>query len=228
MTAHSPPHALRPVVVVGTGGHAREIAAAIAAVRCAQGAQRALVFRGFVDDARVPNAAALKQLYGAGVLGTTDWLAEHAESVDVMLGIGFSRVRADVAHRLDKLGVRYATLVHPTAVVSPTARFGAGLYAAARSVVTESVTGGAHVHLNIAATVSHDCALGDFVTLAPGAHLAGAVSVGDCAEIGIGAVAIQGVHLGPRSVLGGGAVAIAAVPEGATAVGVPARVLNRC
>jgi acetyltransferase-like isoleucine patch superfamily enzyme len=53
------------------------------------------------------------------------------------------------------------------------------------------------------------------------------ISVGEGAWIGAGASVLDGVTLGDRAVVGAGAVVRADIPAGATAVGVPARVLDR-
>jgi acetyltransferase-like isoleucine patch superfamily enzyme len=52
------------------------------------------------------------------------------------------------------------------------------------------------------------------------------VSIGDGAWLGAGAKILDGVTIGDRAVVGAGAVVRDDVPAGATAVGVPARILN--
>jgi serine acetyltransferase len=74
--------------------------------------------------------------------------------------------------------------------------------------------------------VEHECELGEAVHVAPGACLAGRVRVGAYAFIGIGAQVIQCLAVGEGATVGAGAVVIADVPDGATAVGVPARIIK--
>jgi acetyltransferase-like isoleucine patch superfamily enzyme len=52
------------------------------------------------------------------------------------------------------------------------------------------------------------------------------IAVGGGAWIGAGATVLDGVRIGDRAIVGAGAVVRADVPDGATAVGVPARVLT--
>jgi acetyltransferase-like isoleucine patch superfamily enzyme len=53
------------------------------------------------------------------------------------------------------------------------------------------------------------------------------VSVGAGAWLGAGVKVLDGVRIGDRAIIGAGAVVRADVPDGATAVGVPARVVGR-
>ncbi len=52
-------------------------------------------------------------------------------------------------------------------------------------------------------------------------------TIGDRVDIGCGACIIGGVSVGPGAKIGANAVVLADVPEGATAVGVPARIVRR-
>ena len=52
------------------------------------------------------------------------------------------------------------------------------------------------------------------------------ISVGDGAWLGAGAKILDGVHIGAHAVVGAGAVVRESVPERATAVGVPARIVG--
>jgi acetyltransferase-like isoleucine patch superfamily enzyme len=52
------------------------------------------------------------------------------------------------------------------------------------------------------------------------------ISIGDGAWLGAGAKILDGVEIGPHAVIGAGAVVRESVPERATAVGVPARIVS--
>lgn len=55
---------------------------------------------------------------------------------------------------------------------------------------------------------------------------AAGITVGSGVWIGAGAKVLDGVRIGDRGIIGAGAVVRSAVPDGATAVGIPARVLG--
>jgi len=83
------------------------------------------------------------------------------------------------------------------------------------------------VIVNTGATIDHDCRIGCGVHIAPQCALAGNVTVGEGAFLGTGAKAIPGVQIGRRATVGAGAVVIRNIPDGAVAVGVPARVIKQ-
>jgi acetyltransferase EpsM len=82
------------------------------------------------------------------------------------------------------------------------------------------------VILNTSCSVDHDCVVEDFAHLAPGVRLAGNVHVGEGALLGVGSCVIPGVRIGRWATVGAGAAVIEDVPDYATVVGVPARVIK--
>jgi sugar O-acyltransferase (sialic acid O-acetyltransferase NeuD family) len=209
------------LVIVGTGGHAREMLDVVEAINADR---RRYNLLGFLDDAPERRGTSVRD---SEVLGGVEWLAERPGSRPlVVVGIGNPAVRRRVALRVARTGARSPTLVHPSASLTRRVTVGEGSILTARVVVTTDVRLGAHVHANIGVTVSHDCVIGDFATLAPGVHLAGNVLLGEGCDIGIGAVVIPSVRIGAWVVVGAGAVAIEPVPNNAIVVGVPARVIK--
>ena len=72
----------------------------------------------------------------------------------------------------------------------------------------------------------HDFADATAAVLAQGRRSAG-VSIGDGAWLGAGVKVLDGVTVGDRAVIGAGAVVRHSVPDGAVAVGIPARVVGQ-
>ena len=54
----------------------------------------------------------------------------------------------------------------------------------------------------------------------------GGISVGDDAWLGVGVIVLSGVRIGKGAVIGAGAVVTTDIPDGAIAVGIPARVVK--
>jgi sugar O-acyltransferase (sialic acid O-acetyltransferase NeuD family) len=200
------------LIVLGAGGHAKVVVAA------AQSA--GLAIAGIFDDDMGKNATVL---LGHAVTAPIPRTAGQAGE-GVHLAIGTNRTRQRLASQMT---CRWQTIVHRTAFVHPSAEIASGAFICTNVVVHPDARIGAHAIVNTAAIVEHDCRVGAFVHLAPLSCLAGGAEVGDGTFIGAGAVVIPGIRIGAWVTIGAGAVVVNDIPDGATAVGVPART-NGC
>ena len=204
------------LVIVGAGGHGREMLDIVEA--SSDGEQAEWDFLGFVDDGEVDEDR----------LGRRAARAVRADDLDpasvrYIAGVGDSTARERIDERMRAAGFEAATLVHPSASVGGDVRLAPGVVLAAGARVTTNVALGRHTQLNIGACVSHDCVLGDYVTLSPGTLVNGECSVGDRAFFGTGSIITPRTRIGAGATVGAGAVVLADVPAGTTVVGVPAR-----
>jgi sugar O-acyltransferase (sialic acid O-acetyltransferase NeuD family) len=210
------------VLGVGAGGHAKVVLEILAA----SGGYEVV---GLLD--KRPELAGATVL-GVPVLGDDELLERqyHGGVRHAFIGLGGAadtRPRRRLYELVRSVGFEIVDAVHPAAVVSPSARLGAGVTIAATAVVGPDAELGDDVLVNTGATVDHDCRIGSHAHVAIGARLASGVRVGDGVHVGAGATVLQGVELGDGAVVGAGAVVREDVEPGVVAVGVPARVLRR-
>jgi len=205
-----------PVIIVGSGGHAAVVADALLAADI-----RVL---GFVDTDPARIGA---RVCGLPVLGSESILDTHTPGAALLAnGIGGVRsegLRKPVQDRLESRGWEFATVRHPSAIVSQFATVAPGAQLLAGAIVQANARVGKGAIVNTAAVVEHDVELGEFVHVAPRALLCGAVVVGDGSHIGAGAVVRQCIRLGARTMVGAGAVVVADFAGDCTLVGIPAR-----
>lgn len=199
----------RELVVVGAGGHAKVV---ISAARAA-----GFTIAAVLDDNQERWG---QELLGAPVRGAVAELEAWRE-LPAVLAIGSNRVRHCLS--LTYPDREWATVIHPRACVDATVTVRPGSVVMAGVVVQPDSVIGGHVILNTSATVDHDCEIGDCAHLAPGSHLAGDVRIGKGAFLGTGSAVIPGRTVGEWAIVGAGGVVVTPVPDGVTAVGVPAR-----
>jgi sugar O-acyltransferase (sialic acid O-acetyltransferase NeuD family) len=202
----------RPLLILGCGGHGRVVADA--AALCGYDAI------AFLDDAPATG-------HGLPVLGPLSILGRlGADWPAAIAAVGDNRRRADLFAAIAELGLEAPSIVHPSAIVSPGARLGAGVFVGAGVVVNVGARIGDAAILNTGARIDHDCIVGPASHIAPGATLSGGVVVGARAWLGTGCAVRQGVVIGADVVVGVGAAVISDLATANTYVGVPARVLG--
>lgn len=196
------------LIIYGGGGHGRSL---IDLVRALPDYRLA----GIVDDSLPPGSEVL----GAPVLGGNSVLEELAArglhlALNAVGGIGNLTPRLEVFERLKAAGFNFPTVIHPAAVVEPSARLADGVQVFALAYVGSNARVGFGCILNTGVIISHDCVLEDVINISPGGILAGGVYVGAHTQIGMGATINLDLKIGARVRIGNGATIKAEVPDG--------------
>src|SRR5262245_56695603 len=182
---------------IGAGGHARMLLESL------QGRDDVEIV-GLLD---ADPAMKGRQVLGVPVLGGDEMLAGLARGGvrHAFLGVGAvgdNSRRRKVFESVRELGFEFIAVIHPTAILSPSAEIGGGTCVFPGAIVGAGARLGSNVIVNTGAIVEHDCSLGDHVHVASGAVLAGGVSVDEGAHVGAGATVKQGVRIGRDAVVG--------------------------
>ena len=156
-----------------------------------------------------------KELLGYPVLSSQD----ISSSVDLFISIGDNKSRQEIAK---KVKAHYITLVHPSAILSPTIKLGNGTAIMQGAVVQAGSKIGNHVILNTSVSVDHENIISDYVHISPNSTLCGNVHIGEGTWIGAGSVILPGIKIGKWSVIGAGSVVDIDIPDYCLATG------NRC
>lgn len=190
--------AVRPLVLLGAGGHARVLAS------LARAAGHNVL--GVCDPRLAANG--ISHWAGLDVLGNDRALERlPPDSIALMLGIGqqtTGNLREELYTAWRARGYAFPVLVHPSAYVAAGVILGEGVQVMAGAVIQPGCGIGENSIVNTRAGVDHDCHIGRDVHIAPGATLCGAVTVEDGAFIGAGATVIQGLRVGAQAVVGAG------------------------
>jgi acetyltransferase EpsM len=206
----------RPLVMLGSSVFAREVA------DIARAAGHEVAAYAENED----RARCTESLDGLPVVWVDD-LAALAPTHHAVGAINLTPLRRRFVRQAEELGLEFAGVHHPTAVISPTAEIGAGAVIGPGTVVAAHARIGDHVLLSRGALIGHDTRLGDFVSVLPGANVAGCVTIGEGALVAMGAIVLDLRTVGAHAVVGAGAVVTSDVPERVQVLGVPARVVKR-
>lgn len=195
-----------PVLVYGASGHARVL---VDLIRLGD---------DFFAVAAVDDGAASEVLGVPVVGGSADLERLRAEGfAHAVLGIGSVRdhaKRVELWKKLVAAGFTVPNLVHPRAMVEPSAKMGAGNQIFAGAVVGSAAVLGDCTIVNSGAVVSHDCVIGSHSHVSPGAILAGGVHVGEGSLIGMGVTVYLGVRIGKNVTIANGSHVMKDVPDG--------------
>lgn len=105
---------------------------------------------------------------------------------------GNNAFRMEWINRIEESGGQLATLIHPTAYVSPTATINPGTVILPHAIVNTDVEVGKGCIINLGAIVDHGCILEEGVHLAPGAIVKGENRIERLSKIEAGEVVERG------------------------------------
>lgn len=192
---------VKNIVIIGAGGHSKVISDIVSSL--------GYNLCGFLDDTKTE----------PGILGK---IADYEKYIncEFVIGIGDNNARKRIASNMN---CKFACLIHPTAIVSPSANLGEGTVVMPNAVVNASSTIGKHCIINTSSVVEHDCRLGDYVHISPGAVLCGTVDIGNLCHIGAGATVKNNISITDNCVIGLAAGVVKNITEPGIYVGVPTK-----
>ena len=204
------------LLILGAGLFAEEIADMVSEI---EGFNLTAFVEG-IDRDRCQTAVS-----GYPVIWVED-LGSHAGDAYGVCAVG-SPKRKQFVRRAAELGLRFTSVVHPTAHISLSSAIGSGTIVCPGCVVASHTTIGDNVIFNRGVLIGHHVTIGGFTTVSPGANVAGNVDIGEGAYIGMGANILDGITVGRHAVVGAGSVVTKDVPDSVQVVGVPAKIVKQ-
>lgn len=144
----------------------------------------------------------------------------------VVVAIGDPLIRKQVVDRLPK-ETKYATIIHPSAIISKYVKIGEGSIITAGTIITTDIVIGKHAHLNLYTTIGHDCVIGDYFTTAPGTNISGICNIGNCVYFGTNSSIRQGINVCDNVTIGMGAIVVKDIIEKGIYIGNPVKKLSK-
>ncbi len=211
------------MIIVGAKGFAKEILQVIS------------VDMGIEDDNivffdNVSNDLPEKIYNRFNILKNIDQVKDYVEvtgNKEFVLGIGNPKHRETLYDKFTNLGLK------PITVIANSVEKGSfdvvikeGVSIMSGTIITNSITIGRGCLINLNCTIGHDCEIEDFVEISPNVNVSGRCRIGRNSNIGTNAIIIPDVTIGKNVVVGAGTLVLKDVPDNATIVGVPGKIIK--
>jgi sugar O-acyltransferase (sialic acid O-acetyltransferase NeuD family) len=200
------------LILIGASGIALEIIDTVEAINAVQPTWNLI---GILDD----NPARRGETFyrGVEIIGTGQD-AEHYIEADTFFLVSFCSVRNFMLRpayieRLTRAcpAIRFATIVHPLAWVSPSAVIGSGAFLAPHIVVDAHARIGDHCIGLFGSVISRRVTIGDFGFISAGVNIMGSVQVGTCCFLAVRTTVIR--DIGNQVLVNAGALVSRPVPD---------------
>jgi sugar O-acyltransferase (sialic acid O-acetyltransferase NeuD family) len=185
------------LILIGAGGHARSCIDVIEQ----EGEFKITGIVGLESEIGL-------QVNGYEVIATDKDLSTligKAQFALIALGqISSPDARVNLYQRASKTGFELASVLSPSAYVSPSAQIGKGTVIMHGAIINAGVKVGSNCIINSRALLEHDTQVLDNCHISTGTILNGGVIVEEGCFIGSGTIVKEGVSIGERSVVGMG------------------------
>jgi sugar O-acyltransferase (sialic acid O-acetyltransferase NeuD family) len=207
--------ATQQLIIVNAGKFGREV------FSWAQQAIKAgtpWVVKGFLDD----RSDLLREFHhGAPILSSAESYEPEADDI-FLCAIGEPAVKHRYCTLLEAMGARFATLIHPTALVGHNVRVGEGSILCPFTQLSCDIQLGKHVTLGTFSGAGHDTRIGDWCQISGHCGINGNAVLEDGVFLGSHACILPRARVGAWSYVGAGSVVLRGVPPRTKVFGNPA------
>lgn len=135
------------------------------------------------------NICHLDDADGENVIGKLADLPSFIDDVtEFIVAFGNNSFRLEWCDEIARRGGKLATIVHPTAYVSPTAKIDEGTIVLPKAIINTNTRIGRGAIINCGAIIDHDCVIGNCCHICLGAIVKGENIIPQCTKIEAGQV----------------------------------------
>lgn len=192
----------KKVIIIGAGGHAAEISDYITHINSLVQLSDKFELLGFLDDneKNYHNYNFLKPYLGN--------IKSHKVRKDVfyIIGIANPKYKRSIVESFIKNGAIFTSLIHPTAIISPSAIIGYGCLISHNVSIGPKVVIGEFNMLNSRCTIGHDTKMGNFNFIGPQVVITGFTKIGNDNMFGVNSATIPSIEIGDNNTISSGMI----------------------
>lgn len=141
-----------------------------------------------------------------------------------IVAIGNNAIRYKIMTKINNLGGVTPTLIHPTAIISPSAVIGKGVYIQANAYIWTKVKIGDFSIISPNVVIAHHSTIGKACLVSTLTGVGASINIEDRVFIGMGCTIVTGMNVvGENSIIGAGAVVLKDTDRNSVYAGVPAK-----
>ena len=197
---------MKPLLLIGGGGHCRSCIDVIEA-------ERKYKIAGIIEQTGVNSESVL----GYQILGNDNDLSELVKEYSTaLITVGQIKnpdLRVRLFQQLQGLGFELATIISPRAYVSKNASLGDGTIVMHDALINTGVKIGNNCILNTKSLVEHDAIVEDHCHISTSSVVNGGTVIREQSFVGSNTITKEYVTIGKNSVIGGGLRIMCDLPE---------------
>ena len=213
---------MKKIIIFGRGGHAKVV------LECIKLLKKYKIL-GFVGDKT--NFSLKKQIKYLGKIDNLKNIIKKngLKNLYGIIAIGDNSIRKTISFKVKKINKKFkwANIIHPSSIISPTSKMGEGNVILAGSIIGSGTKIYKHVSINTGSYIDHNNEFKNFSSTGPGVSTGGNVKVGEQSFLGIGCSVRHKIFIGANTVIGGKAYVCKNCKSNSLYFGVPAKRIRK-
>lgn len=188
---------MRPLILVGGGGHCKSVIDAAEST--------GFIIKGILDLPQYVGTC----IFDYPVIGTDDDICRYVSEADFVVTLGFIKdaaPRLRIHEKIEKVGGHLATVIASTAYVSSYADIQPGTVVLHQAVVNAAAKIGKGCIINTFANVEHDAVIEDYCHISTGVMVNGGCRVGEATFLGSQSAMVNGTSITAGCVIAAGSM----------------------
>lgn len=207
---------MKNIVIIGSGGFAKEVAFLIEDINKRQKQWNIL---GFIDEKSDDYNGKYE------IFQNDEWLINTKDKISVVFGIGNNNLIEELSDKFQlNKNLDFPNLIHPNVIGDwERIEFGRGNIICAGNIFTTDIKIGSFNIFNLDCTIGHDTVIEDCNIFNPSVNISGGVNIENKVMVGTGTQILQYLKICSNTIIGAGAVVTKNITESGVYVGSPAK-----